>query len=301
MIKEHNHFEMIQKEQHMPFACYVHTKDVLRSHGHLDESGKLFIPKLMEHWHKALEINYIFSGTWHYLINGKTVHLSGGEFVVINCGDIHSVDGDIDMAEEEVLGYTLLVDEDFVKEIIPDMEQCVFMPEIIRGNARVKRLLQDIYACFVKEPGTYKGIAILGMIHLMLYEFCVAGAKEEKTVISINSQKDIERLRGIIQYVEVHYTEALASERVADRFYFSRSYFAKFFKHYTGMTFKEYVTKYRLTKAMRLVLETDLNMTDVAMRAGFSDTRRFIITCKKYYGVTPYQYRLEHVRGTHTN
>ena len=58
------------------------------------------------------------------------------------------------------------------------------------------------------------------------------------------------------------------------------------------MTFKEYVTRYRLAKAIELMKNSDFSMTEIAMRVGFTDTRRFIIACKKYYGITPYQYKI---------
>ena len=58
------------------------------------------------------------------------------------------------------------------------------------------------------------------------------------------------------------------------------------------MTFKEYLTRFRLQKAVELLGSVEKpTVTDTAMRVGFSDTRRFILACKKYYGMTPAEYR----------
>lgn len=62
MGKEYSNYEMVENEQGYPYTIYIHTKEKLEEDGYIDHEGHMVIPKLMEHWHKALEIDYIFNG-----------------------------------------------------------------------------------------------------------------------------------------------------------------------------------------------------------------------------------------------
>ena len=112
-----------------------------------------------------------------------------------------------------------------------------------------------------------------------------------KEIIQINTQRDTERIRGILFYVHENYAQNLIQYEVAKKFYFSREYFSKFFKKYTGMNFKEYLTRYRLMKTEKPLLTTDITILNIALEHGFSDERQMINAFKKYYGITPNQYR----------
>ena len=285
-------YEIIENEDNLPYKIIIHTKQGMEADGHLNENGKLVIPHLMNHWHDALELDYIFNGAWQYIVNGAESIVSKEQFILINCGDIHGINFDFDLEGLDIIGFTLLITEDFIKTLIPDIRESFFDNAKASKSPAVGERLLKIYRMYTESPDEYLPLSLTGECVLLLHDLCASGAKTGKSAIPINSQKSVERLRGILQFVEDNYTEELLQENVAARFYFSRGYFSRFFKSYTGMTFKEYLTRFRLEKARELLLDTDLNMTEIAMRCGFSDSRRFIISYKKYYEMTPYQCRL---------
>lgn len=292
MAYDYNNYEIIRNPGNYPYTIFIHTKQQLEKDGHLDENGKLINPHLMNHWHEAMEVDYIFNGSWQFIVNGEERIVSKDEFVIINCGDIHGINFDFDLEGMDTIGFTLLIGEEFLKAVIPDLGECIFDDRAVRDNREFRGCLRRIYRLYMQDNHDYAEIAITAQITMLLYELCVSGAKKPKATIPINSQKNVERLRGILMYLEENYTEDLSMEQVAERFHFSRTYFTRFFKTYTGMTFKEYLTRFRIEKARELLLESDLTVTEIAMRCGFSDSRRFIISFNKYYGATPHQYRL---------
>ena len=117
------------------------------------------------------------------------------------------------------------------------------------------------------------------------------GVRKRDQYFTINAQKDVERLKGILFYIRKHYKERFTQEEVAKRFYFSRGYFSSFFKDNTGQTFKEYLDGYRVEQARRDLIYSDKSVLDIALEHGFADSRGFINTFKKIYGITPLQYR----------
>jgi AraC-like DNA-binding protein len=78
----------------------------------------------------------------------------------------------------------------------------------------------------------------------------------------------------------------------------SISHFSRTFKEIVGEKYVEYITKYRLEVAKRLLLETDLKIDDIAEKVGYLGRNSFIRIFRKYEGITPGKYRAVHQEGT---
>ncbi|MCD6408426.1 helix-turn-helix transcriptional regulator, partial [bacterium] len=59
-----------------------------------------------------------------------------------------------------------------------------------------------------------------------------------------------------------------------------------------GMSFKKYLTVYRISMAKQFLEKTDLKVSAIAMKVGFSNFQSFNISFKKYTGLTPTTYRI---------
>ena len=114
---------------------------------------------------------------------------------------------------------------------------------------------------------------LTGKVYELMYWICRDGLVLKEEVLPVNSQKNLERLRGIMEYVREHYTEPVTQGEVARRFYFTREYFSRFFKKNTGLTFKEYLTRYRVNAARDDLLNTDKTILEIAVNHGFADAR----------------------------
>lgn len=56
----------------------------------------------------------------------------------------------------------------------------------------------------------------------------------------------------------------------------------------------EYISDYRINKAKELLRDTNIKISGVAEKVGFSDAAYFYRVFKKSVGVTPAQYRVTH-------
>lgn len=84
---------------------------------------------------------------------------------------------------------------------------------------------------------------------------------------------------------EVRLTDAAAACRL------SPSHLSRLFHGSTGMTFQEYVSRFRLEKAGELLLSTDLPVTRIAFEAGFQSISQFHRSFRKVMRMTPREYR----------
>ena len=96
---------------------------------------------------------------------------------------------------------------------------------------------------------------------------------------------------NIICYVNTHYTEEITVKHLSDKFNYSVSTISHKFKNKTGMSLCNYVEQLRVQCAKRLLLQTDLSITEIAMLIGCCNSGQLSMIFKKNEGVTPTQYR----------
>ncbi len=99
-------------------------------------------------------------------------------------------------------------------------------------------------------------------------------------------------ISDLLRYLEWNYQYDITVNELATRKYFvNPSYLSRLFKAETGMTFSRYLTQLRMRKAASLLKETSLKVGDIASYVGYNDVSYFIQTFKKYYEMTPDQYK----------
>ena len=248
---------------------------------------------LLNHWHEELEIVYTLRGHSIHYIDGMRICSNPGRLIVVNSESAHNI-----IPDRAVYGdggkvvVVLIISRELLEEVFPNFKSMYFLNEKETACPEIGALMQELsrYDDMVKLSA-YEKIYIRGLVLQLLYHITQEGVAERDAILPINNQKNIERLKGVMQYIENHYKEKLTQCEIAEKFYFSKEYFARFFKKHTGMTFVEYLTKYRLQKAQTQLLSSDASILDVALNNGFSDDRRLILAFKKQYGITPFQYR----------
>lgn len=99
------------------------------------------------------------------------------------------------------------------------------------------------------------------------------------------------RQKELLIYIQEHYMEDITLRTLADEFHLSEKYISRYFKEHFCLTFSHYLNHLRLTGAQRLLETTELSVTDIALRSGFSSVSYFIRMFKECYGVSPLKYR----------
>lgn len=84
---------------------------------------------------------------------------------------------------------------------------------------------------------------------------------------------------------------SLTIQQIADTVGVSRTYLSSQFKKQMNITMKEYITKLRMEQAKVDMTCTNNKIKEVAYGVGYTDPLLFSKVFKKYYGVSPEQYR----------
>jgi two-component system, response regulator YesN len=87
--------------------------------------------------------------------------------------------------------------------------------------------------------------------------------------------------------VHEHYAENITLGLLADEINISKNYLGQIFRNVMGETFNQYVTRIRMEKAKRLILEGKLYIYEIAEKVGYSNIPYFSSQFKKYIGINP--------------
>jgi AraC-like DNA-binding protein len=102
---------------------------------------------------------------------------------------------------------------------------------------------------------------------------------------------DHERINNIYHYVRSKYAEKITLNDIANEVHMGRESFSRFFSKIMNKPFFSFLNEYRINAACKLLIESDLPVTEICYACGFESLPFFYRQFKRYKGNTPYQYR----------
>jgi AraC-like DNA-binding protein len=117
-----------------------------------------------------------------------------------------------------------------------------------------------------------------------------------KPGISGATLKDTERMNKIYEFVLLNYQKPIILQQVADLVHMSRSAFCRYFKMRTKKTFYLFVSEIRIGHACKLLLEEDLNVTQISMESGFNNLSNFNRQFQAITNMSPLKYKQFYVK-----
>lgn len=104
-------------------------------------------------------------------------------------------------------------------------------------------------------------------------------------------ERDVRRMQQICAYVMAHYVHAISLDDMAMEVGMNRSAFCSYFKRCKGMTFSQFVTRYRLNTACELLKNSRKQVSEICYMVGFNDLPHFVRVFTGHMGVSPSKYR----------
>lgn len=100
-----------------------------------------------------------------------------------------------------------------------------------------------------------------------------------------------ERLRLVYDYIEAHLDERMTIEELAGVVGMGSYRFARAFRRAVGIPPHRYVLERRIERAKRLLTETDLPITEIALMAGFASHSHLSTAFRQAVGASPKGFR----------
>jgi YesN/AraC family two-component response regulator len=94
-----------------------------------------------------------------------------------------------------------------------------------------------------------------------------------------------------VDYVQQNLAEKIAVETVAKRCGMSKSHFSRTFKKEHDITFQDFLIQQRMNKAVKLLKNSDLHVTQIALAVGYCELSNFTSTFQRTIGIRPSSFR----------
>lgn len=264
-------FNMKMFEQNLPIAAN-------RSMGY---------ESVLKHSHSFVELVYIENGEGtQKLGTGQKMTLQKGDVFIIVDDTQHSIRPTCEESEFRIINIF------FEKEEI-DVDYDLLMPIQPKNFAAHHPIVKYINECINEYETKSEGYAMKmkGFIYLILAEY-----------ISFNQDRHCVRGRPIgtnyvreaTRYIHENYNKKLTLRMIAEKIGVTSGYLQRLFRETCDTSVIEYLLRYRMENACKMLMETEMSIQEVSMEIGYSDVKNFYYRFKKIFGVTPTQYRLNH-------
>ena len=110
---------------------------------------------------------------------------------------------------------------------------------------------------------------------------------EDLTEVFIKSDKENDYVQQVLTATKERYSEKISLETFSEELGVSASYLSRKFKEATGQTYLDFLNKYRVQQAVKLLETGTYKVYEVSDLTGFSDYKYFSSVFKKYTDSSP--------------
>ena len=251
--------------------------------------------EMTSHWHRENELIRVRSGKLSVKLNSNIYIMNPGDCIFVNSETVHGA-----IPEECVYDCVVFDASAFLSAF---SEESSPLSSFLGGTLSINEYFHaeeksvcdafDSLICALDEkdnPG--KRYKVTGCIYSLFGEIVTAGkffSPEHSP--TVQSEKNVVRLKKVLYHIAQGYDTRLTLEELAEIADMSPKYFCAFFREMTRQSPFQYINSYRCDRAARLLLSTDMSITDIAFSCGFSDLSYFIKTFKAIKGTTPKAFR----------
>lgn len=240
--------------------------------------GHFFGPAIRPHY----LIHFILKGTGIYKTQNQTFHLKEGQAFLIRPQESTYYEASED--SPWTYGWAAF-DGPEADRLIKEYGLTDTHPFIETQNINeICLCLHRLISLFEASSHSHDGLMGYFYLLMSLYD-----TQPEKEVSSYNK----EYLKYALSYIRHNYSYDINVHDIARHIGIDRSYLYRIFMENEALSPKQYLTNYRLLVAKDMLLNTNYNITEIALSCGFHDSSSFCKNFQKKEGATPLKYRKE--------
>ncbi|WP_061459331.1 AraC family ligand binding domain-containing protein, partial [Streptococcus gallolyticus] len=244
--------QIIDGIMQLPNALFFNNKDIyISKHNRYADYP--------EHSHQFLELNFMFKGTCHQVINGKDFTLQEGDILLMDSGSRHSISA---LEKEDILINILFQNSNVSLEWLTQLQgQNSLIYQLLlanstthhhsnylilstKNNKHVQHIIQQMMTEYFM-PHDFSQQIISQYLPILFYELA-------RNLRQIDHSQKIELEETpylqVLRLIDKHYQD-LTLASLAQELNFNKNYLSNLIKEKSGKTFTELITQQKLMKA----------------------------------------------------
>lgn len=261
----------------------------------VEESPPLF--ETPWHFHPEYELILITNGVGKRYMGDSIADFDAFELILIGPNLPHFWRNADDCDLGKANAYVIHFQENFLGNEFFNLPEMILIRQLLHkaqtglkftgsANVEVGNVIQRLSALTPFER----------LIQLQLILYRLAGSTECESLSSPGFVESFqatrnERISKVYEYVMYHFRQKITLEAIASVANMSEVGFCRYFKTTTGKPFFSFLNEIRIGYACRLLMDSALNITQIAYESGFNNLAHFNRQFKTTTRYTPQQYR----------
>lgn len=253
----------------------------------------------MAHYHEYIELLYGIDCDIEVWINGNIYPFKTGDLIIINSMEAHQLKFLMNKNDYIVIKFSpqqLYTSEQSVYEIkyllpftLNDFSSDRRISADVIKDTTVPDSIRTIYSEWEEKSYGYELAIRTHIFQIILWLLRYRNKTNPELLTNINLPPVLAKALG---FISQNLSNVTASD-VANFCGYSYTYFSEIFKNSMHVNFRDYLLRARINEAEKLLLTTDMDITDIALSTGFSTASHFIKQFKTVKGTTPTKFRVQ--------
>ncbi len=254
------------------------------------------------HYHAHYELFYVIKSSGRRFVGDNISNFTDGDLVFLGSNLPHLWKNpehyySKEFKEKNVEAICLQFDRNAFGESFFDIPEMVNIRKMLESANRgicikgeAKDAVIKLLLAMLNQNPYEKFISLMDILSVISF------SKENEPLATIAFTNSYyhptqERMSKVFEFIANNYKRNISLEEVAAYAGMSKAGFCRHFKSSTIKTFVEYLNEVKINYACRLIVDQDLNISEVSYECGFNNISYFNRTFKSIIGCTPSEYK----------
>lgn len=141
------------------------------------------------------------------------------------------------------------------------------------------------------KPESQQNYSIFKLVELFYLIHTENAVLKNKTAETKSDSYLIQTISQVKDYMESHLEDRLTIDFLSEKFHISATSLKACFREFYGQPIHTWLQSQRIKKSAKMLYSSNMNVLQIAQAVGYDGVSQFNVIFKRYYGVTPGQYR----------
>jgi len=253
------------------------------------------------HRHDFYEVLFLNKGSGFHVIDGNKYEIKPPCVFFMSPGQAHKIE-----FSNDIEGYIFIFTSEFYLINQSNQNRLIEFPffftirqdnpPLLLENSNDVQFLENLFRKGIDEIQERKqfSIDLLRSLLDLILTYCASIYNSEEQ--PLNKGKGHIVVKKFFQLVEENYLDNLAVAEYADKMALTPSHLTQTVNQLTGKTSSQIIKSKQVLEIKRLLVHTNLNVSEIANRMNFPDQSYFTKFFKRETGISPLQYRVKSLK-----